>query len=194
MILAGYFLVKSIFFISASQYIHHPKGVNPIQQIQYILNHPINYLQNFIQSSIHLAKFHLQGLIGIFGWLDYSMDWWVYALFIGVGIYLVYTTKMSSKDRMKPWQIILIFGSIFFTYAFMMTIFYLNWKTVGSPIIDGTQGRYFISLLPFVLLGAIQLKRHTPNGIAPKWLGILLVFFLFLVIVSVVNAIQTRYY
>ncbi len=193
-ILTGYFLVKSSFFISASRYTHHPKGVNPTQQVQYILNHPFNYVQNFIQSSIHLAKFHLQGLIGIFGWLDYSMDWWVYVLFIGAGIYLIFTTKLEMKDRMKPWQILLIFGGIFLTYSFMMTIFYLNWKTVGSSVIDGTQGRYFISLLPFVMLGLAQLKRSASEWVLPKWMNTLLIFVLFLLIVSIINSIQTRYY
>lgn len=193
-ILACYFLIKSTFFISASRYTHHPKGINPTLQIQYILNHPIKYIQIFTQSSINLAKFHVQGLIGIFGWLDYSMEPWVYILFIGTSVHLVFTTKLEKKDRMKPWQILLILGSVFLTYAFIMTLFYLNWKTVGSPVIDGTQGRYFMSLLPFVLLSAIQLKRQSPKGILPKWLRILLIFFLFLVIVSVVNAIQARYY
>lgn len=193
-ILVSYFLIKSTFFISASRYSRHPIGVNPSLQTQYILSHPIKYLQIFTQSSIHLTKFHLQGLIGIFGWLDYSMDWWVYGLFIGAGIYLVYTTKLGRKDRMKSWQVLLIFGSVFLTYAFMMTIFYLNWKTVGSPVIDGTQGRYFISLLPFLLLGLIQLNANTSFTVKIPKAKFLLILLLFLVIVSVVNSIQTRYY
>jgi len=42
----------------------------------------------------------------------------------------------------------------------MMTIFYLNWKTVGSHVIDGTQGRYFIVFVPFVLYFFIHLKYY----------------------------------
>ncbi len=193
-ILAGYFLIKSTFFISATHYTHHPKGVNPTLQTQYILNHPIKYLQIFTQSSVHLAKFHLQGLIGIFGWLDYSMDWWVYILFIGTGIYLVCTIKLGSKERLKLWQIVIVFGSVFLTYAFMMTIFYLNWKVVGSQVIDGTQGRYFISLLPFLLLGLVHLKAKTSLSVKIPGIKFLLVLVLFLIIVSVINSIQTRYY
>lgn len=193
-ILAGYFLTKSIFFISASHYSRHPIGVNPTLQAQYILNHPIKYLQIFTQSSVNLAKFHAQGLIGIFGWLDYSMNWWVYVLFIGTGVYLVLTTKLEKKDRMMPWQVFLIFGSLFLTYAFMMTIFYLNWKTVGSPVIDGTQGRYFLSLLPFFLLSLTHLKDNALPEVKTPGMKSLLVLFLFFVIISIVNSIQTRYY
>lgn len=193
-ILAGYFLIKSTFFISASRYTHHPIGVNPTQQVRYILNHPINYFQNFVQSSLHLSKFHLQGLIGIFGWLDYSMDWWVYVLYLLVAIYIIYSIRLKKSEQMELWQIMLIFGSVFLTYSFMLTIFYLNWKTVGSPVIDGTQGRYFISLLPFIMLGLVQLRWFSPKWILPKWVKILLVFVLFLLIVSIINSIQTRYY
>ncbi|MBI4974184.1 DUF2142 domain-containing protein [Candidatus Roizmanbacteria bacterium] len=193
-LLAGYFLIKSTFFISASRYSHHPKGVNPAQQVQYILNHPINYLQNFMQSSLRLSKFHLQGLIGIFGWLDYSMAWWVYVLYLFASIYLICSINLEKSERMNPWQIMLILGSVFLTYSFMLTIFYLNWKTVGSPVIDGTQGRYFISLLPFILLGFVQLRWCSPKWILPKWMKIVLVFVLFLLIVSIINSIQTRYY
>jgi len=193
-ILAGYFLAKSTFFISASRYMHHPIGVNPTQQVQYIFNHPLNYFQNFIQSSLRLSKFHLQGLIGIFGWLDYSMDWRVYVLYLITGIYLIYSTIIEKRERLALWQILLIFGSVFFTYSFMLTIFYLNWKTVGSSTIDGTQGRYFISLLPFVMLGLIELKWFSPKRFLPKWIKILFVFVLFILIVSIINSIQTRYY
>lgn len=193
-ILAGYFLIKSTFFMSASRYTHHPIGINPTLQVQYILNHPIKYIQIFTQSSIHLAKFHLQGLIGIFGWLDYSMDWWVYGLFIIAAVYVIFTIKLKNKERMKLWQILLVYGSVFLTYTFMMTIFYLNWKMVGSSAIDGTQGRYFISLLPFVMLGLAQAKRLTLKQIHSHWIKILLIFILFSLIVSIVNSIQTRYY
>lgn len=193
-ILAGYFLTKASFFISASRYTHHPKGVNPVTQVQYILHHPLKYLNVFTQSSVRLAKFHVQGMIGLFGWLDYSMDWWAYVLFIGAGIYVIYSVKLKKNERMKPWQILFIFSSMFLTYAFMMTIFYLNWKTVGSLVIDGTQGRYFLSLLPFVILALVQLKKNTPLKPKPRWVEILLIFLLFLVIVSVVDKIQTRYY
>jgi len=160
-----YILFKLSFFISSSGYTHHPKGINPIAQMQYILHNPIHYLFTFIQSSIRLAKFHMQGIIGIFGWLDYSMDWWVYLMFICFFLCMVYAIKPGKKDQLQLWQILLIPVSLFLTYAFMMTIFYLNWKTVGSSVIDGTQGRYFIVFVPFIVYSLIQLKYYIK---APK--------------------------
>ena len=49
-------------------------------------------------------------------------------MFIGTGIYLVCTIKLGSKERLKLWQIVIVFGSVFLTYAFMMTIFTLIGK------------------------------------------------------------------
>jgi uncharacterized membrane protein len=193
-IMIGYFLIKSTFFISATQYTHHPKGINPALQIQYILSHPFGYLQILARSGIHLTKFHVQGLIGIFGWLDYSMDPWLYILFIGAGVYLVATTKIKHKEHFSQWQIFIIMGSLLLTYFFMLTIFYLNWKPVGSTMIDGTQGRYFISMLPFFLFGLIQLRGNTLLNVKMPKINFLLVFILFFVIVSIVNSIRTRYY
>jgi len=157
-ILLGYFIAKSPFFISASNYTHHPKGVNPVLQAQYILHNPIHYVQIFTQSTIHLAKFHIQGIIGLFGWLDYSLDWWMYFVFIATAGYIIYKVKLKRNEFIETWQILLIACSLFLTYSFMMTIFYLNWKMVGSRSIDGTQGRYFIVFVPFILYLLLQLK------------------------------------
>jgi len=60
-IIFGYIVFKLSFFISASQYTHHPKGVNPIDQMQYVLHNPFTYLTIFAQSTFRLAKFHIQG-------------------------------------------------------------------------------------------------------------------------------------
>jgi len=205
-----YILFKLSFFISSSGYTHHPKGINPIAQMQYILHNPIHYLFTFIQSSIRLTKFHTQGIIGIFGWLDYSMDWWVYLMFICFFLCMVYAIKPGKKDQLQLWQILLIPVSLFLTYAFMMTIFYLNWKTVGSSVIDGTQGRYFIVFTPFVLYFLIHLKNYLVHnskfrfpdiipiqsiiGNNPLILKIGSVLISSLVVHNIVMAIIKRYY
>jgi len=209
-IVSGYVLFKFSFFISSSGYTHHPKEVNPLAQLQYILQNPINYLSIFVQSSVRLAKFHMQGIIGIFGWLDYSMDWWVYLMFVCFFLCLVYAIKPNKKEQLQLWQILLIPVSLFLTYAFMMTIFYLNWKTVGSSVIDGTQGRYFIVFTPFVLYFLIHLKNYLVHnskfrfpdiipiqsiiGNNPLILKIGSVLISSLVVHNIVMAIIKRYY
>lgn len=187
-IIIGYFILKSPIYVSSLSYREHPVGVNPSKQILYILNNPIQYTEIFITSAWNLKKFHLQSAIGIFGWLDYSMDAWMYFVWIVGAVFMIYKLKLKKNELMNTRSIIFLYMIIFIEYAFIQTFFYLNWKQVGSPVIDGTQGRYFISLIPFVLLGIVQIKYN--QTMKKILMTIILLLFTFLIIRKII----LRYY
>ncbi|MFA5136673.1 MAG: DUF2142 domain-containing protein [Patescibacteria group bacterium] len=195
-ILTGYMLAKLPFFLSATRYTYHPPGINPARQMAYILNHPLRYLSTFIDSTIDLFAFHAQGIIGIFGWLDYSLPFWIYAVYGIAALVVLYVTIPLIDKRLTRKQIFLIFLSIFFSYFLTMTVFYLNWKPVGSSSIDGTQGRYFIVFLPFVLYAVshmLNIKYRIPKS--PGITGhVIFLVILGFTLATIVNTIQMRYY
>ncbi len=182
-----YIILKLPIYIATPDYTH-PIGVNPLQQVSHILQNPIRYVEIFLTSAWNLKKFHLQSAIGIFGWLDYSLDAWMYFVWIFASIVLIYKLELNKNEHMTTGSTIFLFFILFLEYAYIQTFFYLNWKTVGSPVIDGTQGRYFISLLPFAFLGILQIKYNITLKKIVVIMGVLLFTFL------VIRKILLRYY
>lgn len=190
-----YGLLKSPFYLSASRYDRHPVGVSPVLQAKYITAHPVTYVSTFLLSSWNLKKFHFQGIVGIFGWLDYSMDKWIYAVYILAGVLVIFSKTHASQEKISKYGRILVLTAVFLTYTFIMTIFYLNWKSVGSSVIDGTQGRYFITLVPFTLLSVMRGIFKIPDSwINSIWSKAFFIVLLCMILVSIVNSIQVRYY
>lgn len=189
-----YLIVKLPFYLSSLTYSQHPDGVNPAKQLAYMAQNPLRYARLFIESSWNLKKFHVQGAIGIFGWLDYSMNPLIYFVWLGGAILIVITQKIKESERLDQASVGILFTILFLVYSVIQTVFYLNWKPVGSALIDGTQGRYFISLIPFLLF-AFMHGKYKKRFHFSRFLGNVLFFALvFIVLVSVVNSIQMRYY
>jgi len=69
---------------------------------------------------------------------------------------------------------------------------YMTWTAVGSQVIDGIQGRYF---LPPALVLAILLEHPSPTSVRPaNWLAVPVLIFPILSIVVVMHALIIRYY
>lgn len=159
LVIGAYFLLTWPTYVSSATYTGNPPGVNPGTQVQFILYNPLTYLKTFIVSSLALAKFHLQGMIGIFGWLDYSLDPWMYGVYLLAAAIMLWKLNILEKERLSWLQVVVLAAIIFTNYAFIMTVFYLNWKTVGNSRIDGTQGRYFLVFVPYIFYLLLQVKR-----------------------------------
>lgn len=161
-VVSVYFLLTLPTYISAATYIH-PAGINPGAQLRSILNNPFSYSQILASSSLNLLKFHVQGLIGILGWLDYSLDLWMYGVYGIAAVWLLYRLKIPPSDQLGLTRTVMLAALLLLNYVFIMTVFYLNWKTVGARQIDGTQGRYFIVFVPPMLYLLLQLKYWLRN-------------------------------
>jgi len=187
-VLIPYFVIKLPFFISSYYYRDNPIGVNPLKQIAYIIRDPLHFAAIFVTSFLSNINFHVQGAIGIFGWLDYSMNPFMYFIWIGAACYLIYTIKLKKSDLLPTTKLIVLFSTPILTYMLIQTIFYLGWKTVGSSVIDGTQGRYYLILIPYTLYFCVQAKcnKHIKRA-AVITLG-------FFALTSLIWTIITRYY
>lgn len=126
-----------------------------------ILHHPGNFVKVLMSSMLGLGDFYLRSMIGSpLGWLDIEIPWWILCGYMGV---LLFSTiepgGVLLTGKQKIW-FLLMAGAIVFLILLSM---FLAWTPVGSTVVQGVQGRYFLPALPLLLLslrnGIISSRR-----------------------------------
>lgn len=125
---------------------------NPINVIKVILNTLIlygpDYANQFMELTLTDHKLEIFGLIQVvlvlgFAWME-SGDFF-------------------KKIRLPDY--LLFLAVILMTVVTIMAPLYLRWTPVGSPIVMGIQGRYFVPAFTlFLLFIKLPLKCHLKNG------------------------------
>jgi len=162
----------------------------------------LNQLNNFwffilmiIKTTFSRLIFYLQGTIGIFGWLEYGMDKIVYLLIFGYLIYLVLSFKLPKKLRLPVWLNFFIIIGLVAAYTGLLTFHFLYWTKLGSSISEGTQGRYFLPFLPFLLYWTIDTREKFFSRKIKFRLPLWLIYFgLLIIIISIIKSIILRFY
>jgi uncharacterized membrane protein len=125
----------------------------------------------------------LQEMIGILGWLNLFFPQrfytaWTLALLAAL-FALVFARREQGVPAPKPLLQFLYVSALLLASAWAIAIAqYLDWTLVGAPLIDGIQGRYFLVLLPFLLLAVPDWgSAWRIPAIAPALPAIALAFF-----------------
>ncbi len=127
-------------------------AINPKEQIQYSLHHPIAVSKVFIRTAILNDNYYLNGMVGGFGYNNILVP--AVAVLSSLGAMVL--SILNSEKLKLNWQrstslIIVSAGSIFaLFYTFYLTITPVG-TTEGSVgmIVQGLMGRYFV---PYIIL------------------------------------------
>lgn len=117
---------------------------------------PLGTAALYFRSFDALADFYLESMLGSLpGWLQENLrtpDFIMYGYLVCI---LLVAQKTPSDDRDIPNGIrIAIIAAFAITVLGIMTSMALGWTFNTEYIIDGVQGRYFLPLLPMVLVAA----------------------------------------
>lgn len=140
-------------FVNSGIYMpNHVLGVSFSGQIAYVLNNPINYIFIMLSAYLNNINFHLTMLIGNFAIVPLANplpNWIVYS-------YTIVLVLVSLLDK-KKLDITLIqkfisLVTFFLTMAAITAIIYISWNPLSQNYIEGIQSRYFIPIMPLLLL------------------------------------------
>jgi hypothetical protein len=110
------------------------------------------------------GKLLVEEMIGILGWLNLFFPQrfyaaWAIALAAAL-LGLVFAQRSAGVSAPRPMLQFVYVCLLLLVSAWAIAIAqYLDWTLVGATAIDGVQGRYFIVLLPFLLLGVPWVGR-----------------------------------
>ncbi len=179
--------VAGILFGRTRIKVSDPIGLQPDKQLTFLINNPVFFSVLIFNSTLVHFIFYAQGLIGIFGWLEYGLSPFVYFIFVVVIGYTIISIKLPKKIVLNNLYLLILTLEIFFGYLFILTINYLRWTPYKATITEGVQGRYFIILFPYFIYWLVNLKnKYLPRLIfrlkIPPWLiNFFIIFISFLI-------------
>lgn len=151
---------------------------NSGEQLNFILNNPLSYMKIWIKTMIANRNFYFSGIIGTFGLLDTYLPT-VYIVIYGICALAVLFSDFSICPVKFSWKYkcIAILGGIATIFAAFMGL-YILWTSmelgVGAENITGVQGRYFIPIIPLVMIilsNSILSKNKTIKLVMEKILS-----------------------
>lgn len=145
-----------------------------------LLHEPGDFIMLYLKSlGFNSVFYYLRGCIGILGpLLDVRFDIPVYVIttMVFFSSFLVLPEKkISNKQRMLAL-------AVFFMFLTMLhCVLYITWTPALTYKISGFQGRYLISVLPFIFLILAQNKNYVSENFQ-KYYKIFLIIFIFLLL------------
>jgi len=147
-IIAGMVIVLNVVWLQiCNKFLTHA-GANGTLQVVNILHHPFQYLITIFRTYATYTSMYLQQMVGAeLGQLDVKVN----TVLVFAYLFLLYH-KMNVNFRIHfSWKSDLekcIFGVVIISIIVLTsTSLYIQWTEVGTNIIMGLQGRYFIALL-----------------------------------------------
>lgn len=138
--------------ITGSIYVNLNGEANSAGQINFITHHPFSYLAVILKTLIIKTPRVIITMIGVLGWQDTRLDFLTYILY-PILIVLSILSEDKTTFTLERWQIYLISADLIVSVFLIFTTMYVMWSKVGSDIIYGLNGKYFLPLvLPFLLL------------------------------------------
>ena len=190
LIMLWMYLIKDV-YVAFHNWRPLPAGqvVSSSEQVRFILSHPLQYMQVMLNTTrIHGTEI-LESFVGKLGWMDTALPRWL--LFLHGGVLLFYALTDSSKDVIfSYWQKTVISVVFFGTIVLIYTSIYMSWTPVGSPAVQGLQGRYFIPIGILFFLLFYNRRLH----IKPDILGRITGFYVPCMLTTVVVVLINRYY
>jgi hypothetical protein len=160
-VIAGAF-VSSLFAHTSSSFM---RGfVDEHAQVMFIEHHPLRALATIARDVGEHAWVYTHQMIGVLGWLTIPLP---RTLVVAI-IALLVVVAATAGPRLTRAQRI---AALVIAIASIVTVElseYISWTAVGANVVEGVQGRYFLPILPLLLIGMSR------PSIPPKWLAVVI--------------------
>ena len=176
-IIAGIAMMINLIWLAiSSRYLSTFREGDSKIQVLLALQNPILYIQNVLYTFNLNGSNYLLSLFGAdLGWGEliklYSI---VPYAFLGIYLFTAITDN-ELKDKFKRYQIVWISLVVLAIVGLIFTSLYVQWTTVGQTSIAGIQGRYFLPILPLVMLllgSVVKVKSLYNEEKVTKFVGI----------------------
>lgn len=171
--------------------------INPSEQVQHILNNPVQFLVILFRLYILNLNGIISSAIGYMGWLDYSIG--TLGLWAGnVLIFLALLNPLDLPKRYKVTTILALVSASIITVLLVSIAMYTRWTPVGSDSILGIQGRYLTIPLLAILVSITGIvvikKKDTFIEFKGNSYSIMFTIFLLILLIKAVLSTIVRYY
>jgi uncharacterized membrane protein len=116
----------------------------------FLREHPVDAAAVFWRTVAPADGDWFQMFVGRLGWLDVSLP---NAAYLAAAVMLVIAALLCSLEQGSDWRLrSLTAVTLCLVLALLLLSFLLAWTPVGSPTIQGIQGRYLFGFVPLLIL------------------------------------------
>jgi uncharacterized membrane protein len=140
-------------------------AVAPAAQLQSVIAHPLGFLGIVVTETLGSWNLLAREMIGMLGCQNVAIPNWLYVLWGLAG-----AASLWSEIPVGPAGRITVLTAICALFVCGLTVLliwlgeYLNWTNVGTPSIQGLEGRYLLPVLPLLIF---LIPRWTFPGALP---------------------------
>lgn len=130
--------------------------------------------------------FYIKSLFGYFGWFAFSFDDYIYYIYFVLIFITIMSRKLSTNlftSIQRIFNIIIVFALVSFVFGAM----YISWSSYGLDYIDGVQGRYFLPILPLLLISIVPKNKQIFSQFDEKDIFTSINFILLLTIIVILS-------
>lgn len=150
--------IQSSYYVSGNRAYLDSIGQDAVGQVKWIINNPKSFLKVMLRTLNNNGYVYIMQMIGAnLGALNIVVNNMIilfYLLFLVITCF-VEENKFSFNTKQKVYIMFLAIMSIFLVILSL----YISWSGVGTQIVEGVQGRYFIPI-SFVVLLCICKKEN----------------------------------
>ena len=183
LLIAGIWFKVSSRYEDKRSYIYE-NNINFGEQLHFVIQQPVHFAKIILNDAVKSSEPYLYGAIGAnLGWLNINVPHLKITILLFLLILSVYFEDNSQEMKRVEWiyTLIITLGVYFLTIVAL----YLIWSSVGSEVVSGVQGRYFV---PILILPALCLARKN-NYVKIKNIAFILLIILTAIDLSVVKVI-----
>jgi len=167
--------------------------INAKLQVLHIFQHPFRFAAMFFDVDKDAVLGNIRSFIGVLGWLDgiFSQFYYIMAFSIlSVGFITYGRFKKDEHFALRIAFLIAVFASL----IAVMSVQYITWTALDSPVLNGMQGRYLLPIFPFLALGlidpALSNKLHKFKPVVTY----LIIIFPLVTAINLLQLLLSRYY
>ena len=161
-------------------------NINSVEQIKFILTHPISYIKVLCNTiDVNIENYYLWFMGFSLGWMDIGVKRiWLDIYFI----MLLFSPFLEKNDKeLKIGDKLVFIGTFLIIFVLTLTALYVGHSGVGTDIIKGIQGRYFMPGVILLLLCMCGKERYIKLKNVNLIYPILIVFFNANIVESIIN-------
>ena len=117
----------------------------------FLISNPIASAKLLFNTFLTQSDFYIKSLIAFFGWFDTEIPWFL-TIPVIVVVFVSFMRREGEPASLKIHEklyALMLFGVV---WLFVELILMMDWTPMGSPFVQGVQGRYFIPALPLLFL------------------------------------------
>jgi uncharacterized membrane protein len=134
---------------------HH---IDIARQTHLVLTQPWVFVAALTRSLDHAGLSTLHQLFGLLG--IYQEAWWLVLLALATLLFSSVVNEAESPTRLDPVLRTGILLGVVMVFLVVYVIAYTNWNAYHAPIIEEVPTRYFLPLIPWLLIGMLPSALH----------------------------------